>query len=108
FPRVARSCILVNDQDTGCAPIPRLLELVFPPTTVCHGFLLTSDRGFSVEVGLVDQDDEHLSLDIDIFEIIPAGFRGMNPISHEYHLRVIEEELCAAQGGHVDHVLPVV
>ncbi len=90
-PAVAGAGRVVDDQHPKRAMAGRLLELVGPAAVVGHGSTAEAAAGVvshhRLEVGVVDQDDHDLALEVIALEVVPAALRRLDPIAGENQRR---------------------
>src|SRR5215208_6064671 len=86
LPAVPRLVGSVHDEHPGRATALRLLELVRPPSVVGHG-LAAEERLLGRGGGwIVDEDEEHLALEIGPLEVVPLVLRRARTIANEHQL----------------------
>ena len=86
-PAVGRRVGLVHDQDTGGALARGLLVLVGPAAVVGHG-LAAEVAVAGLEVGVVDQHDGDLAVQVDALEVVPVALRRLDAIAAEHERQV--------------------
>ncbi|MNI06853.1 hypothetical protein D3C73_598470 [compost metagenome] len=101
-PAVGGRLGLVDDQHARRALAGRLFILVGPATVVGHGLAAEGVQRRVLEVGVVDQDDDHLAPHIGL-EVVPLPLRRVDAIADEDQGRVLQIHRRAGQaGGHGD------
>ena len=110
-PSVGRACCLVHDQHAERALTGGFFVLVGPAPVVGHRFAAELARRRVVrrcfEVGIVDQDNCDLSLEIHALEVVPPALRRLDAVSHEDQRRLVDLNGLNRQKG-VDHdIFPV-
>src|SRR4051794_16653284 len=90
-PTVRGGRRLVNDEHAGRAAPRGLLVLIGPATVIGHR--LAAEVSFAAfEVGIVDQQDEELAVDINALEIIPISLGRADSVADEEQRRIGERD----------------
>ncbi len=86
-PAVGRRIGFVHDQQTRRAAARGFFVLVSPAAVVGHRLAAeVADAGF--EIGIVDQHDRDLALQVDALEVVPLALRRSHAVAAEHHRRV--------------------
>ena len=82
----------VVDDDSGRRALPSgFFVFVRPATVIGHRLPVEGAvQGFGAEVRIIDENDRGLTLHVQAFVIVPALFRRVYAVAHEYQLAVIE------------------
>src|SRR3546814_8602199 len=95
IPAIADALGVVDDQRRDRAAARGFLELVGPAAVIGHRppaelaeRILALRRD---EIGVVDQEDRDLALEVLALEIVPAAFGGADAVTAEYHRRVRDD-----------------
>ena len=95
-PAVTGSRGLVDDQRSDCAPACSFLELVGPARVVggCVPAEPAAHRiaGPSLEIGIVDQEDRDLALEVVALVVVPAALRRRDAIADEHEWRALDHD----------------
>ena len=105
-PAIARATCVVDDQRRHRATPRGLVIFVGPATVIGHAFaaeaperIVARDR---LEIGIVDQEDRDLPLQVDTLEIIPLRLGRSHPVPHEHHRCARDvDPRCCTDGGEV-------
>ena len=93
-PAVAGGGRLVHDQGGDGAAARGLLELVGPAAVVGHGLAAElAEHGLArlgLEVGVVDQEDGDLAVQVDALEVVPAALGREDAVADEDQRRVVD------------------
>jgi hypothetical protein len=104
-PAVGGGPGLVDHDEAHGAPARGFLVLVGPAAVVGHG--LAAEVAFSrLVVGVVDQDERDLAVQVDALEVVPVAFRRSDPVADEDDRRVLDGDVVdAGLGGADRHLL---
>ena len=92
---------LMDHQEADGPTARRLLKFIGPATVVGHG-LAAKVAASGFEVGVVDQHQGHLALQVDALEVIPVALRRVDAVAHENHRRVLDRQAVQTRLGGAD------
>ena len=91
-PAIAGALGLVDDERADRAAPRRFLELVGPAPVIGHRPPAEAARDRiarrRLEIGVVDQEDRDLAVEVDVAEIVPAALGRGHAIADEDHRRI--------------------
>ena len=98
---------LVHDQHALGATARSFLELVGPAAVVGHRLAVERTRRISLEIGVVDQHDSDLAVQVHVLVVVPLAFRRVDAVADEHQRGILDLHALArlqALQGHVHAV----
>ena len=99
LPAIGRRRRLMDDQHPGRALTRHLLVFVGPAAIVGHGLAAEGVQGRFFEIGVIDQDDQHLAAQILPLEVVPIPLGRGDPIADEDQGRVLQADVLGRVAG---------
>ncbi|VTO13307.1 Uncharacterised protein [Brevundimonas vancanneytii] len=97
-PAVGGGLGLMHDQHARRALTCGFLELVGPAAVIGHGLAAEGVQRRVFEVGVVDQDDDHLAAHVGL-EVVPLTLGRADAVADEDQRRVLQVDAVAGQAG---------
>ena len=106
-PTISGRRSLMHDQHTQRAAACGFLILVGPAAVIGDRRPVETSRLRGLEIGIVDQHDRDLALQVDLFVIVPAALRRSDAIADEHQRRLVHFHLRHRLQALQDHVSSV-
>ena len=106
-PAIRSRCGLVHDQHALGATACGFLELVGPAAVVGHRLAIERARRIGFEIGVVDQHDGDLAVQVHVLVVVPLALRRVDAVADEHQWRILDLNARArlqALQGHVHAV----